>query len=113
MISQQDDDMRRLRRLQDDPAWIADETSTETKQALRRLQGDPSGPVVTTARLVPILFRTMVTLLTLGLAGAVALGFGVAIPEWTVMAAIAGGTLAMVGVFASLISLGGRTPARR
>ena len=61
------------------------------------------------ARLIPWLYRTMVVLLTAGLAGAFALGFGAPVPQWVVLGAIGGGTIAMVGVFAALIALKGQT----
>ena len=57
---------------------------------------------MTIERLIPILFRAMALLLGAGLAGAFAAGFGVAIPTWAIVTAIAGGTIAMVALFAAL-----------
>jgi hypothetical protein len=108
-----DDNMRRLRRLQDDPAWIADETDPRTRAAIDRIRLASDTPGMKPARAIPALFRVMVALLTLGLAGATALGFGAPVPQWAVLAAIGGGTAAMVALFACLIGLKGMPLARR
>lgn len=63
---------------------------------------------------VPLLFRAMVAFLSLGLAGALALGFGAQVPPWAVTGCIGVGTLAMAALFAVLIgaSISSRNPPK-
>lgn len=59
----------------------------------------------TTARLISPLFAAMAVLLTAGLAGAFASGFGAPVPTPAVLVAIGGGTFAMVELFVCMIAV--------